>query len=132
MLDRMTAVQNAIVDFECAGLPTPLERESEHELLMTVREALHNALVHGAPTHILLRLEYETEKIVIVIHDNGRGFASAETGREDSMHFGLVGMRERMERVAGSCTIDSGAGLGAKVTLELPVSQRRRGSRDME
>jgi ligand-binding sensor domain-containing protein/signal transduction histidine kinase len=131
MLDRMTAIQNTIVEFECEGAATPLKRESEHELLMTVREALQNAIAHAAPAHILLRLQYDAEKITIIVHDDGRGFESGTLAGDQSMHFGLVGMCERMERVAGSCTIDSGVGVGAKVTLELPVHPNLRTLKDI-
>jgi len=36
-------------------------------------------------------------------------------------HFGLVGMRERAERIGGSFSIDSHPGMGSAVTITLPA-----------
>ena len=47
-------------------------------------------------------------------------------------HFGLIGMRERAERIGGALSIDSGAGKGTEVILTLPApvayAERTHGS----
>jgi hypothetical protein len=43
----------------------------------------------------------------------------ARGGRDG--HFGLIGMRERAERIGGTLSIDSGAGKGTDVILTIPA-----------
>lgn len=125
MLDRMTASRNTIVSFDCEGEPILLERATEHELLMAVREALHNAMTHGSPSHISLTLQYGNDRLTVHIRDDGRGFSPGEQHADHGLHVGLIGMQERMERVGGSCTIESVPGRGAEVTLALPLRSGR-------
>ena len=122
ILDRMTAIQNTSVEFESEGFPVRLESEIEHELLMTTREALHNAVVHAAPQHIHLSLRYAADSVTIRIHDDGSGFVPGSSTQDRGEHFGLLGMHERMGRVGGSCMIDSGPDRGTMVVLEMPLS----------
>ncbi|WP_089410116.1 sensor histidine kinase [Granulicella rosea] len=126
MLDRMTAIQNTVVEFTSEGEPTPLDDEPVHELLMTAREALHNAIVHAAPSRIDILLQYEPGRLTIRICDDGVGFDPATAGRGRGGHYGLLGMHERMERIGGSCTIESVPGSGAEVILEMPLGRAVR------
>lgn len=121
MLERMTASRSTTVSFESQGDPIAIGRTEEHELLMSVREALHNAMTHAAPGHIALTLSYELDRLVISIRDDGQGFEPGDATSLEGSHFGLVGMQERMERIGGSCNINSVPGRGAEVLLQMPL-----------
>jgi signal transduction histidine kinase len=52
------------------------------------------------------------------LNDNGRGF---DPGRRYD-GFGLVGMRERVEQMAGQLMIESAQGSGATISIILPLA----------
>jgi len=65
--------------------------------------------------------EEETDGVVFVeVRDDGRGF-DTRAAREG---FGLLGMRERVEAVHGSLSVDSTPGGGTKLVARLPIARR--------
>lgn len=57
--------------------------------------------------------------MVLTIDDDGCGFSRAQV-RDGG--FGLVGMRERTASVNGALDIESEAGTGTRLTVEIPIS----------
>jgi two-component system sensor histidine kinase ComP len=58
---------------------------------------------------------------LITVTDDGKGFDTGQLGGLDGSHFGLVFMRERMQQVGGSLTIESNPDCGTILKLEAPV-----------
>jgi two-component system sensor histidine kinase UhpB len=81
-----------------------------------VQESVSNALRHGAPTRIVVRIGREAEDCVAVeVADDGTGMAdAADPG------FGLRGMAERVRALGGRLHLDKPRGSGLKVTARLP------------
>jgi signal transduction histidine kinase len=52
----------------------PLSAEVRHNLLLTTREALQNAVTHAAATEVHLTLKLNEAGVSIAIEDNGKGF----------------------------------------------------------
>jgi two-component system, NarL family, sensor histidine kinase DesK len=86
--------------------------------LRLVQEALTNALRHGEPGRIAIALRCEGDTLSIEVRDDGRGCERIEPGN------GLRGMRERIERIGGSLTLDGRPGAGFTVHAELPSEPR--------
>ncbi len=102
-------------------------------LLLIVQEAVYNALRHGRPRQIFVEVEAVTgsEAIRATVRDDGAGFAApVGDGPQDrgaeAGHFGLLGMRERAERLGGNLRIASAPGLGTTVTVEVRRSEYDR------
>lgn len=55
----------------------------------------------------------------MVVTDDGLGFAP-DAADSAAGGFGLVGMRERVQLVAGSVDIESGPGAGTRLTVTVP------------
>jgi CheY-like chemotaxis protein len=92
-------------------------------LYQSVRELLLNVLRHAQTDHALVSVSLEDPgQLRLVVQDEGRGFDSTllETLPQDR-HFGLFMLRERMEAMGGSLTIDSVPGRGTTITLRLPI-----------
>lgn len=92
-------------------------------LLLVAQESLHNALKHGRPRTVTLeaRLAEKPEWIAVTVRDDGSGFTpGAQVGAAQG-HFGLTGMRERIERLNGTLRIESAPGQGATVHFEVPL-----------
>lgn len=92
---------------------------AQFHLLRIVREAVTNALKHGGPTRVDVRLSGGGEGCCIEVRDDGKGFdVAAKSGLEG--HFGLRGMTERALRMGATLSIDSRPGHGTTVRVETP------------
>ncbi|MEI7902654.1 MAG: triple tyrosine motif-containing protein, partial [bacterium] len=95
-----------------------LTTETRHQLFLAFKEALNNIVRHARASEVSLRIVSEKGLLVISVTDNGCGFTGAvPTGSPD----GLQGMRDRLARLGGECSVHSSAGKGVSVTLSLPV-----------
>ncbi len=81
-------------------------------------EALQNAVKHADATAVGLALADVSGNLTFVIADNGVGFDSATT----PLGTGLANMRDRLESVNGTLSIESVLGGGTKVTARVPGS----------
>lgn len=92
------------------------------------REALHNACVHAAASRVDASLEYQPERLVLTVADDGRGMDAAvlHKGAADG-HWGLVGMRERADRIGATLEFEAGSGAGTIVRLTVPGARAYAG-----
>ena len=93
----------------------------EHHLLRISQEAITNAIRHGRAKKIQLDLSFDADEISLRIKDDGCGFASKWLSQEMAGHFGLLGMKERAEKIGGSFSVVSQPGLGTQVKVKAPV-----------
>ncbi len=99
------------------GAPYALPGDREAHLLRIAQEALTNAVRHGAPRRIDVRLRYEARAVVMEVRDDGRGI--------DAQHapgFGLENMRERAHEIGAEFRILSEAGQGTSIVTTLPTA----------
>jgi signal transduction histidine kinase len=112
-----------VVVEEEGDLPALPERIRVH-LFRASQEALGNALRHGNPTRVVVRISVEPTKVRMTVEDNGKGFDLATVPGPDEGHFGLRSLRERFARLSGECEISSGPG-GTTVRVAIPLEERR-------
>jgi signal transduction histidine kinase len=95
----------------------PLDSERRHGLFLAVKEALNNAVKYSEAKELWLRFDERNNVLKVAVEDNGKGFDidSLPPGRN-----GLSNMRRRLERLGGSCTVDSKPGRGTRVCFVLP------------
>ena len=87
--------------------------ETAPHLLAVLGEALSNASRHAQASNVAVRVT-AGEVLCLVVADDGEGFAP---GVRES---GLRSMRERAERLGGSCVVES-SGHGTTVTWTVPL-----------
>jgi signal transduction histidine kinase/ligand-binding sensor domain-containing protein len=92
----------------------------EGELLRIGQEAITNAARHGGATDIRVDLRQESDVVRLRVTDNGGGF-DVDAVTAGNGHYGLLGMRERAERLGGRLTITSGAG-GTVIEASVPCA----------
>ncbi|MBK8030440.1 MAG: sensor histidine kinase [Chloroflexi bacterium] len=87
-----------------------------HHILSIVQESLSNTLRHARARHVKVTVRRENSMIVILIEDNGRGFAIDEV----PAGYGLRSIRDRARLLGGQLDITSSPGKGTNVMLVLP------------
>ncbi|EDY18328.1 histidine kinase [Chthoniobacter flavus Ellin428] len=90
----------------------------EHHLLRIGQEAMSNAVRHAAPKRISIALRYEGDTLTMRVEDDGCGF-DVEARSQNTARFGLMGMRERVERIGGRLSVQSTPGTGSVVEVVL-------------
>ncbi len=117
LLEDLAAPHDIAVglDFDCP--PDVPEPPVSDDLIAVVKEAVSNALRHGRPTTVDVRVVCEGELVRVSISDDGIGFDTDQ----DSDGFGLANMTERIDGMHGSLFIDSAPGKGTVVHAALPL-----------
>jgi signal transduction histidine kinase len=103
------------------GPVCPLNPLAHDEIYRIGREALSNAFQHSGATTVEMEIRYCAHDLRLAIRDNGHGIDEAvlNSGREG--HWGLIGMRERAERLGAQLRIWSGPATGPEVELIVPA-----------
>jgi signal transduction histidine kinase len=90
-------------------------------LYRILQEALSNAVRHGRATQHRVTLRCDEQQIVMDVHDNGVGFdVEAVLCDPAPGHFGVKGMRERVQLLGGRFSVASAPGRGTTVTVRIP------------
>jgi signal transduction histidine kinase len=107
-----------VVQFETVGFHDRLPSDVESSIYRMVQEALTNVIRHARATRVDVLLEQRDNKLVVIVEDNGVGFnptAVMQNGR-----LGLFGVRERAEMLGGRLVLESAAGAGTTLLVEVP------------
>jgi signal transduction histidine kinase len=104
-----------------ARLPDRLPEDHEIVLYRVAQEALTNVARHARASSARVELTETAETVVLEVHDDGVGFDPAAEQQQGGLdHFGLAGMRERVELAGGTWTVWSRPGAGTVLTASLP------------
>ncbi|HKQ12874.1 MAG TPA: two-component regulator propeller domain-containing protein [Steroidobacteraceae bacterium] len=102
----------------------PIVRE---EGFMIGREAMANAFRHAQAADIEAEVTYGEGALHVRIRDDGRGIGATVLESGKPGHFGLLGMRERAQRLGAHFEVWSKPGAGTEIDLRVPadVAYRR-------
>lgn len=105
--------------------PVPaLSSDARYELLAAMREALENIRRHAPGAVVQVGLRIDGECCELIIADHGPGFDPAIVPqRESEGHFGVRGMRERLQAIGGTSRLVSAVGNGTTVILRVPLTE---------
>jgi len=84
------------------------------------REAILNAYRHSRAKLIEAEIEYRPTEVRIAVRDNGCGIDEHQLQRQGGRHWGLLGMRERAERIGARLCLLSKVTMGTEVELRIP------------
>ena len=106
-----------------AGIASDVPQFVAGNLLLVAQEALHNAVHHAGARQIevVATGDAAAGSIDLTVRDDGRGFTLGGQLGPDQGHFGLSGMRERIERLGGTLSIESQPGSGTTVRAVVPT-----------
>jgi two-component system sensor histidine kinase DegS len=95
------------------------------EIFQIYKESLQNIKKHAKAGHVVVKLEHDETRALLVIDDNGEGFnfSGKYTGDElDTLRLGPISIKERARHVGGMLTLESNPGHGSRLTIEIPLS----------
>jgi signal transduction histidine kinase len=118
------------------GVPVTLEADERadrlaplaaFQVLRLVQEALTNVRKHARASRVAVSLTSESPasdegaRLLVVVADDGRGFASVEEAGGAPSGLGLTSMRERVEALGGTLEVWSEPDAGTRVAATIPL-----------
>jgi len=94
--------------------------EFRRNVFLAVKEALANVLKHAQATEVTIGFRaLPRHQIEIRVADNGRGFDPSAVG---GFHNGLRNLRQRLEALGGTLTVNAEPGQGTTVQMLVPLA----------
>jgi signal transduction histidine kinase len=104
------------VPVEITGVPAaPIDRAVEAAAYFVTAEALTNVAKYARASEASVRLSVDDGRLRLEVCDDGCGGADLANGS------GLRGLRDRVDALDGEFELDSPAGLGTTVRVEIPL-----------
>jgi signal transduction histidine kinase len=114
------------IELKVQGTPRRLAGLIEDQLLHISQEALTNAMKYAQAERVSIELSFAPEEVRLRVKDNGGGFDATNSMAATSRNWGLLGMRERAEKINGRITIESAPGAGTEVDVTVPLNGARK------
>lgn len=107
------------IQLDISGNPDEFGETVNINVYRIVQEAVNNALKHANAEKINIRLAITASgELQLIIKDNGTGMDVHSV--DQANHFGLLGMRERVQALQGSFDICSGPANGTTIHIKIP------------
>jgi two-component system sensor histidine kinase DegS len=119
---NITEHSGIAAEVKVIGEERRLPEEVAIALFRIAQEALRNVWRHSGGTHVDITVEFVENMTRITVADNGKGFDLPEKLGDLAKlgKLGLTGMQERAQLVGGTLKVQSQAGKGLSVIVELP------------
>ena len=113
--------------FHSQGRPFRLSSEEELALFRIAQEALSNAQRHAQAAHIAIFLAFESDRVRLVVQDDGIGFRlpNRVTDLVREGHLGLMNMHERAQIIGARLDVHSRPGQGTRVEVVVHLKDRQ-------
>lgn len=106
------------VHFQSRSTEKRIPSNYEVSIFRLVQECVTNAMKHGECKEIWVKLEWLNNAVNIVVKDDGKGF-DPQVVKDHS--FGILGMKERIEILNGTISINSEINRGTTVLFKIPL-----------
>jgi signal transduction histidine kinase len=140
-LGLVAAIHSRLREFKAEGEDPPvinLHIEGDEEmpvpdeiaicLYRTLNEALVNIQKHACAKHVFVELNLASYEVSLTVEDDGVGFLIPQSLGQllNDDHFGLVGIRERLELVHGTLGISTAPGKGMRIHARVPLENEEQ------
>jgi len=111
------------IRFDLQGLQeqVKIEQDLQTTLFRVFQETLTNIVRHAAASRVEVSLYTESECLILMIRDNGKGMNEDDIKHSDSL--GLIGIRERVHAWEGEVEFQGSPGKGTTVTVKIPLKK---------
>jgi signal transduction histidine kinase len=114
----ISSAKNINCIFDLKGEPYQLGSEKDLLVFRIIQESIANAIKHGNPGNLHIKLVYHPASFHVSVTDDGKGF---DTTVENGNGLGLNNIRLRTGLLQGKLDILSSKEAGTTVSLEMPV-----------
>ena len=102
-----------------------LTDDTAHVLMRIIRELVLNAVRHGEASSVKIAGSLENgDTLLFSVSDNGCGFDPQTRPGVAQGHFGLQGVRERVNQFDGEMNIESAPGKGSRISILMKLSDQ--------
>jgi signal transduction histidine kinase len=119
---ELSSAHRIRIHVDAGDLPDQIDPHAVLCLYRIAQEALSNVAKHSQAATAAVRLEANTDEIVLHIVDDGRGFDPAVARQLNGL--GLVSMRERAHHAGGDVALAAKPGQGTRVQARIPLAAR--------
>ena len=103
------------------GAERRMESVREVMIFRGIQELLGNARNHAQASQVRVNFDMDDTRVRVVVEDNGKGFDVETVSSGPQKTIGLSSLKERMELLGGGLDIESQAGQGTRVVMEIPA-----------
>ncbi len=103
--------------FEQMGTERQLSNTADLYIYRIIQELINNAVKHSACNQILVQLTKTTDKILLTVEDDGKGFNTQQLQHAEGI--GMKNIQQRVNYFKGKMDITSQPGEGTSVNIEL-------------
>jgi PAS domain S-box-containing protein len=107
--------------FSCSLKRVELDPDRATAVFRIFQETLTNIARHADATQVNIHVKEESQKLILEVHDNGRGMTDRDLSGARSL--GLLGMRERATMLDGEVNIIARQGKGTTVGVRIPIQR---------
>jgi len=105
------------------GQPKMLGEDVRAALFQSIRELLFNVVKHANSDRATISLARSGQQVQVTVQDEGAGFDAQALEPDPQMNgLGLFSIRERIDLLGGTVTVDSAPGRGTRITLTAPIA----------
>lgn len=108
---------DVVMQGTAAEPPPALSSDVRRNVLMIVKEALHNAARHAGCTRVEVRWTLTPHRLHLCVTDDGRGFDPAEARGGN----GLMNFRRRAQEIGATLSVQAAPGTGTVLRLDVPL-----------
>jgi signal transduction histidine kinase len=115
LIHQLNREQSIRFRFFQTGEPRAFSKEAEIDLYKIILEIIHNILKHSRAKEAFIQFFFRADAFELVAEDNGVGIDS-----ERPVGMGIQNIRRRVQKMKGSCHIDSSKG-NTTIIIQLPI-----------
>lgn len=121
-IEHYTEENGIFVEITVLGREYRLDSSLEVALFRVIQESLTNVKKHANAKEVVIKVEFLTDRVNVLVRDNGCGFNKTKVfeAKHDE-GYGLIGMRERIQLLGGKLEIRSAPREGTEIILSVPT-----------
>ncbi len=120
VIARLHVPASLTIEIHAPDRQPPFAPPVVEALCQIAYEAVSNVIRHAEATEVLIEATEDSAQFRLLIRDNGRGFSPEATSGHEGL--GLRNMMQRARIYGGTIAVESTAGSGTRLTLELPLN----------
>ncbi|HMJ69661.1 MAG TPA: ATP-binding protein [Cyclobacteriaceae bacterium] len=121
LCDSISSAKLLTVSLEVHGMNGRLSSTTEIMLFRIVQELLNNIIKHANATEVIIQCVRDQSRLSLIVEDNGQGFNTADA--EAQTHAGIATVKNRVDYLKGSMTIDSQKNVGTTVMMDFLINE---------